>query len=141
MTLNFAPAVRHEAKARVAIIGPTGAGTLVFEPAVSPLGKPANRKSPARERLLAKVKVPAGSSCWIWQGYVMPTTGYGQCGNNRGVVYVHRLAYEVFVGPIPDGLHIDHLCRNRRCIKPSHLEPVTQAENNQRSWDARKAGR
>jgi hypothetical protein len=46
-------------------------------------------------------------------------------GNSREIVYVHRLAYEVFVGPIPDGLQIDHLCRQRACCNPDHLEAVT----------------
>jgi len=44
----------------------------------------------------------------------------------------HRVSYEVFVGPIPDGMIIDHLCRNRACILPTHLEPVTHAENTRR---------
>jgi hypothetical protein len=111
----------------------------LFQPAANPFGVAANRKSPVAARLLAKVAIPDGSSCWEWQGHVSRTTGYGQAGHNCRVTTVHRLAYEVFVGPIPEGLHIDHLCRNRRCIKPAHLEAVTQAENNRRSWHARKA--
>lgn len=47
--------------------------------------------------------------------------------------YVHRWAYEYFVGPIPKGMHLDHLCRNRRCFRPSHLEPVSPRTNLLRS--------
>ncbi|WP_375791707.1 HNH endonuclease signature motif containing protein [Actinoplanes campanulatus] len=53
--------------------------------------------------------------------------------NEHGkAVTAHRYSYESLIGPIPDGLTIDHLCRNRPCINPDHLEPVTQAENNRR---------
>jgi hypothetical protein len=72
--------------------------------------------------------------CAVWTGY--QENGYGRITID-GVRYaVHRLAYETYVGPIPDGLHIDHLCRNRACWMPSHLEPVTQAENNRRQGEA-----
>lgn len=69
--------------------------------------------------------------CVIWLGRMRPN-GYGTFsyrGINRGV---HRIAYELESGPIPDGLQIDHLCRVRSCINPAHLEPVTNAENTRR---------
>lgn len=74
-------------------------------------------------------KVDKTDTCWLWSASLM-TTGYGQF-----VVYknhhigAHRFAYELMVGPIPDGLQIDHLCRVRTCVNPAHLEPVTRGEN------------
>lgn len=66
--------------------------------------------------------------CWLWPGY-LAKGGYakGALGGRRGMI--HRLAYELLVGPIPQGLTLDHLCRVRRCVNPAHLEPVTMAEN------------
>ena len=65
-------------------------------------------------------------TCWLWTGRI-DRGGYGRYGENGGGA--HRTSYEWFVGPIPDGLHIDHLCRVRRCVNPDHLEPVTCREN------------
>lgn len=65
--------------------------------------------------------------------------GYRRIGGRGGrFVYIHRLAYEELIGPIPDGLQIDHLCRNRACYNPAHLEPVTQQENIRRGYWAMK---
>jgi hypothetical protein len=68
--------------------------------------------------------------CWEWIGY-RNTNGYGCVFDKtaRRMVRAHRWAYERWVGPIPDGLQIDHLCRNKRCVNPAHLEPVTLVEN------------
>ena len=66
--------------------------------------------------------------CWLWTGHKYPR-GYGQFHSRRRVVYAHRFAYEYFVGPIPSGLVLDHLCRNRACVNPQHLEPVSHTEN------------
>lgn len=82
------------------------------------------------------------AGCWEWNLLVMPN-GYGRltvstAGHKKGY-YSHRVSYEAFVGPIPTGLDIDHLCRNRRCCNPDHLEPVTRAENLRRG--ANKHGR
>lgn len=71
-------------------------------------------------------------SCWEWIGYISPH-GYGMFGVHRGgkwqKIGAHRISYELYVGPIPDGLQIDHLCRNRKCVNPKHIEAVTKREN------------
>src|SRR5580698_2584776 len=66
-------------------------------------------------------------SCWNWKGG--KTNGYGCFQIAKVNFRAHRLAYELLRGPIPTGLHLDHLCRNRSCVNPDHLEPVTQREN------------
>ena len=66
--------------------------------------------------------------CWIWAGYIA-NNGYGQHTYKGRTYKAHRLVYELLVGPIPDGLQLDHLCRVRCCVNPAHLDPVTQKEN------------
>lgn len=79
------------------------------------------------ERFWGKVDRGGPTECWIWTGFISPT-GYGR--SSRGIA--HRLAYELTHGPIPEGLTIDHLCRNKACQNPAHLELVTAAENTRR---------
>lgn len=77
-------------------------------------------------------KVRTGPDCWEWTAYKNPA-GYGRAvGPDGRKQYVHRITYELFVGPIPEGLTVDHLCRNRGCCNPAHLEVVTRRENIQR---------
>lgn len=68
------------------------------------------------------------NGCWNYDGY-KSKGGYGVYWNGRTGNLVHRISYENFIGPIPNGLVIDHLCRNRACINPKHLEPVSQSIN------------
>lgn len=77
-------------------------------------------------RFIAKVAITDPAECWEWTAGKRSHKGYG--GFN-GKHYAHRFAYELAVGPIPDGLTLDHLCRNRLCVNPDHLEPVTAREN------------
>jgi hypothetical protein len=84
------------------------------------------------ERLMRRVTKRA-DGCWVWGGAHDPT-GYGVIfgtldGGRYRKLYTHRVAYTVHVGPIPDGRDLDHLCRNRWCCNPEHLEPVTRREN------------
>ena len=72
-------------------------------------------------------KIQVVGDCWEWTGST--SQGYGRFRADGRSVFVHRWAYERFRGPIPAGLTIDHLCRNRRCANPDHLEPVTNREN------------
>lgn len=91
-----------------------------------------------QRRFLVKFRV--GDDCWEWQA-AKNREGYGSFGLRGKMRSAHRVSYELFVGPIPAGLQIDHLCRNPSCVRPDHLEPVTPRENTMRSesWAAHKA--
>lgn len=67
------------------------------------------------------------NGCWDW--VALDPEGYGRWSQRRGTKMAHRRIYELLRGPIPKGLTIDHLCRNRACCNPDHLEPVTFLEN------------
>ncbi len=100
---------------------------------------PTLRGYPVRERFDAKVERAPGG-CWIWKGCVNQG-GYGMFTLNGKARIAHRVAYELYVGPIPVGLTLDHtchdpavcalgnLCPHRSCVNPAHLEPVTMREN------------
>lgn len=111
-----------------------------------------NAARPARdpeERFWEKVDKRASGGCWEWFG-ARSSNGYGtfviprprgESGGRSIRFSTHRYAYELLVGPIPEGLVIDHLCRNRACVNPSHMEPVTNRENVLRGKSAKKSER
>ncbi len=86
---------------------------------------------PKDHRRFWKKVVELPNGCWQWTA-AKHDAGYGRFRFAGKMVYAHRWAYETLVGPIPEGLQIDHLCRNPPCVNPSHLEPVTNRENTMR---------
>lgn len=86
----------------------------------------------AAERFWSNVEKTG--TCWLWAGS-KTQGGYGQARFGGRTAGAHRIAYTLLVGPIPNGLEIDHLCRVRACVNPAHLEPVTHTENVRR-WAA-----
>lgn len=84
-----------------------------------------------KDKFWSMVKVGDANDCWTWLGRVN-NSGYGSInimGKIGSPSLVHCFAYELLVGPIPEGMELDHSCKNRRCVNPAHLEPVTHLEN------------
>lgn len=79
-------------------------------------------------RFWSHVDKNGDGGCWNWTGS-LDTRGYGSTRIGARMVRAHRHAYETSIGPIPDGLDLDHLCRNRPCVNPEHLEPVPRRVN------------
>jgi hypothetical protein len=73
-------------------------------------------------------KVDKTETCWIWTAG-KSSDGYGRQSVDGHTRNAHRVVYEMLVGPIPDGMTLDHLCRVRACVNPSHLDPVSPVEN------------
>lgn len=84
-------------------------------------------KGTIEERFWDKVSPEPNSGCWLWVG--ASSGGYGRIRVRGHSILAHRLAYELFKGPIPVGLEIDHLCRVTFCVNPDHLEPTTSRIN------------
>ena len=94
------------------------------------------KPKPAAERFWAKVQKT--ETCWLWTGAWASRWGHGKfMDDGHRNVKAHRWAYEALVGPIPEGLTLDHLCRNPPCVNPAHMEPVTLAENLRRQGAAK----
>lgn len=111
--------------------GAPAVGTLTENPSV-PASLPTTRDPAANhlevldmnDNIHSCAGAPDHQGCMAWLGPV-DAQGYGRHGKE----WAHRFVYEMTVGPIPSGLQLDHLCRNRRCVNPDHLEPVTSREN------------
>lgn len=92
-------------------------------------------KAPPIIRFFSKVEL--SEACWEWSAY-RNKDGYGtfrvgsRTDGTRRMILAHQFAYETLVGPVPDGFQLDHLCRNRGCVNPTHLEVVTNQENSSR---------
>jgi hypothetical protein len=80
------------------------------------------------DRIADKIDFDDATGCWNWTG-ALTDGGYGKVKIDRRTLRAHRAIYELLVEAVPRHLEMDHLCRNRRCVNPDHLEPVTRSEN------------
>ena len=92
-------------------------------------------QTPLKTRFHQKVIIDHATGCWLWSA-AQGGHGYGQINVNGRPEKAHRIAYRMYVGEIPTGLSIDHLCRVRLCVNPEHLEAITLAENTRRQLAA-----
>lgn len=91
------------------------------------MGKRGPKPIPPSERFHGRYIV-SENTCWEWQGSRSPE-GYGRIGTPIGPVYAHRVSYEIHHGPIPEGRVVDHICNNRCCVNPAHLQAITHRQN------------
>jgi len=90
---------------------------------------------------MQKVRVEPDTGCWTWTASRKGRhSDYGAVSVKGRMLYAHRVAYEAARGSLPDGMELDHLCRNRLCVNPFHLEVVTHQENVRRGMVAQKRG-
>lgn len=87
------------------------------------------------DKLWRHIETEPNTGCWLWSGHIT-NAGYGTIELNGAPRRAHRICYEYYVGPIPESLTLDHLCRVRCCVNPKHLEPVTRGENVRRGIGA-----
>lgn len=93
-------------------------------------------REPTQAYIAKRVEID-DAGCWNWK-LAISTQGYGLCFRRDWRGLAHRFTYDRLVGSIPEGLQLDHLCRNTACVNPDHLEPVTASENLRRANDARE---
>jgi len=85
-----------------------------------------------RDRLFSKIKYVDSDEypgCWEWQGCRHYKDGYGQIKYRGKTLQVHRVAYALYIGEIPGGMTVEHLCKNRLCCNPAHLRLLSHEEN------------
>jgi hypothetical protein len=110
-------------------------------PPSSPSDGPESRISGTSRFWSKTAPVPHdGWICLVWTGSIA-TNGYGRYWQNGKLMQAHRVSWEMFNGPVPAGMQLDHLCRTRACVRPDHLEVVTQRENLRRGngWAGQNA--
>ena len=88
------------------------------------------------ERFKKRITVDPDTGCWNWEK-VANYGGYGVSSLHGVRTVAHRAVWQFLRGDIPEGMDLDHLCRNRQCVNPDHLEPVTRSENLTRGFEAR----
>jgi hypothetical protein len=93
---------------------------------------------PLKDKMLKRMesKITKTDYCWIWNRHVK-TNGYAQILFNGREIMAHRVMYMLLIGEIPQDMQIDHLCRNKRCMNPNHMDVVTQQENMRRMFALR----
>ena len=81
-----------------------------------------------KERFVSRIQKSTPETCWIWGGFI-GKLGYGQCRHQGKSLLAHRVSYSLFVGQIPSGMQVDHVCHCRACVNPAHLRLATHTEN------------